>query len=58
MNGDTESKGCAETHEFASDTAVSTSALQLDPHGYPLNPQPSDDRLGQMIVSAGSKEAN
>lgn len=25
--------------------------LKLDPHGYPLRPQPSDDPLGEMKLS-------
>lgn len=46
---DTESKASAVTHEFAP---------KLDPHGFPLRPQPSDDPLGQTSTIAMQVLAN
>jgi hypothetical protein len=43
---DVESKASAHGHEFVPENPASDGALKLDPHGYPLRPQPSDDPLG------------
>jgi len=45
--GDVESKASAQGQEYISDTPPNGRALKLDPHGYPLKPQPSDDALGE-----------
>lgn len=42
-----ESKGSAHAHEFAPENEAPGQALRLDPHGYALRPQPSDDKLGR-----------
>jgi hypothetical protein len=39
-----ESKGSTKHNETASSDP--SAALKLDPHGFPLRPQPSDDPLG------------
>ena len=46
---DIESKASVQGHEFALPSPHSSSnrPLKLDPHGYPLRPQPSDDPLGK-----------
>lgn len=44
---DAEEKPASETLEFVSDTPLPAEVLKLDPHGYPLRPQPSTDPLGQ-----------
>jgi hypothetical protein len=51
IEDDVESKASAQKHEFAVSLPNSTSEipLKLDPHGYPLRPQPSDDSLGKEL---------
>ena len=45
MSGDLESKGLSE-HQDETIKSEASPAPKLDPHGYPLRPQPTDDPKG------------
>ncbi|KAH8805131.1 major facilitator superfamily domain-containing protein [Xylogone sp. PMI_703] len=47
-NDDVESKASAHAHEFSPDTETRSTTLKLDPNGYELRPQPSDDPLDPL----------
>lgn len=39
----------AEEEMYSKEAEVKETPLKLDPHGYPLRPQPSDDPKGMII---------
>lgn len=52
MDADLESKSASEPGEI--EKTDSRSTLKLDPHGYPLRPQPTDDPRGENTRDSGS----
>jgi hypothetical protein len=49
MTDSPEPKPVIEMQEYASEKGADSEILKLDPYGYPLRPQPSDDPLGQIL---------
>lgn len=46
-SSDIEGKSPSAHYEYVMKPQSEAEGLKLDPHGYPLRPQPSDDHLGK-----------